>query len=294
MRGHVEAAAMKNSLNRMQARAGGVARQGRSGPAFTLIELLVVIAIIAILAALLLPALSSAQARGKRIQCASQMKQWALACAMYADDNNNCLPYFAAVSEPDYNTEFLFQYLAPYVGKQSQANLSDYYLADVMTTPLRRCPSGFLGEPPFSVALNAADSMAGEWNCWIGANFGPSPTPGTPLMAPFYYGSQAPALKVSRVLHPVNALTLMDTATFYLYSPYYQPFKLDLDHDGKLDSSGQDPGFAYNDGRPTAHSGGDNVTLLDGHVEWVAFRALWACDSSGNPLNPYWLEYRGE
>lgn len=285
---------MNHTLDRNRVRAGAATPKRRLGLAFTLIELLVVIAIIAILAALLLPVLTRAQGKAKRIQCASQMKQWAVAAIMYADENNNNLPYFAAVSEPDYNTEFLFQYLAPYVGKLTQANLQNYYTADIMTTPLRRCPAGGYGEPPFCVALNAADNMAGEWNCWIGASFGPSPVQGMPLMAPFYYGPEAPPLKVSRIKHAVNALIFMDTATFYLYSPLYQPFKLDMDHDGMLDSSGQDPGFAYNDGRPTAHSNGDNVTLLDGHVEWVPFKKLWQSDASGSPLNTYWTEYRGE
>jgi prepilin-type N-terminal cleavage/methylation domain-containing protein/prepilin-type processing-associated H-X9-DG protein len=67
--------------------------------AFTVVELLVVIAIVSMLVALLLPAVGAARDSARRIQCANNFRQVALATLQYETARDGALPIFVSETE---------------------------------------------------------------------------------------------------------------------------------------------------------------------------------------------------
>jgi prepilin-type N-terminal cleavage/methylation domain-containing protein/prepilin-type processing-associated H-X9-DG protein len=256
--------------------------------AFTLIELLVVIAIIAILASMLLPALSRAKARANTTSCATNMKNWALATHMYEGDFSDRFPLFGQNSA-DYSKPFWFEILAPYVAKTPKSGSAWFNTDPIFWDALRRCPGGNVGAAPFCGGFPGGTN----WTCYIGCNFGGFGTKTTTakysgISGPFYYGDTVGPMPAARIRRPAQALIFMDTLTHYVYSPLLHPFTRDADGDKLLDSSTVDAGIAYNDARPTVHSGGANITSADGHVERLSLRVLWQTSGATDMANPLW------
>jgi len=121
---------------------------------FTLIELLVVIAIIAVLAGILFPVFSRARESARSANCQSNLKQFGVACLMYAQDWDDYLP----ISSTDLK---LWDYqLAPYVHYDTvnYSTRKDYSLF--------HCPSGKQSSSSYGYR-----SRGYSYNEYIAANY---------------------------------------------------------------------------------------------------------------------------
>jgi len=123
-------------------------RNRKSG--FTLIELLVVIAIIAILAAILFPVFAQAREKARATGCLSNAKQLGLGIAMYVQDHDEMVP------RCQYNVD----------GMASLANRT--WIQDVQpyvnNWPIARCPSEYMD--PFGI-WNGAQANIKWWYNWM-------------------------------------------------------------------------------------------------------------------------------
>lgn len=263
---------------------------------FTLIELLVVIAIIALLMSILMPSLNRARQAAKGIACQGIMKQWTYATVMYSSSNDDAIPYFGDGRANDVNTKFWFEHLGPFLSTKSERTQDTKLSSSKMfENKFRRCPSGH---------KRRNSGTMGEYDCYIGANFGLGNNASLPLSAPFYYsymGGGSSPLKLMNIRQPSQVMGFLDVVHQMVYSPaetggstsYSYQFDTDTDGDGRVDSAGSVLAYGgvptpYNYARPKVHHGGCNVGLLDGHVEWVSYTKLWEVDDYDNVVHPFW------
>ncbi len=141
------------------------AARGNAGrpddPGFTLIELLAVVAVIGILIALLMPALSSARGASHTAACASNLRQIAIAHAVYADDHlGRLMPFGIAGTHAAQWTEVI----APYLQRGSLRG--DSFNTATGGGEVFRCPSDTLPFPTlYGAAIGA--SHVGESAGWL-------------------------------------------------------------------------------------------------------------------------------
>lgn len=240
----------------------------RRRTAFTLIELLVVIAIIAILAAILFPVFAQAREKARQTDCASNLKQIAMATLMYVQDYDQTWPMIA----PGNNHVGIAQELDTYLSQSSSLgtwpNFAPAYEGGVWQCPdYTFVPDDRTGTHYWAYGYNfeylttglpanptssQLENQAWEWSA-PGVVDSKIQAPSTTLMWSDCGDPDGPHEQ-----HAPDWVTMMSPAT-----------------EADYEASGWLPTWLAWNGFPEArHSGMANIAWCDGHVKAMQFSAF--------------------
>ncbi len=253
-------------------RAGFTAKRGGMG--FTLTELLVIVAIISILLSLLLPSLHRAKESGRSVICKNNLHQLMVGMVLYADDNNDYLPWPGGVDRnllPDwvYGGQITKAPLDPkewvlpgFALHAESGSVFSYVVGEhrvlpynEKTTnnyPVYRCPSSGL--------LGWARRVTYSMNAWL-----------DPINRP---DLKEEGVQRSAVVNPARKILVVDEAP-------------ETANDASFD-----PGSTAQVAQLNQHNSRANIGFLDTHLESIRYRKILEIQSGGSgtkmAFDPYY------
>ncbi len=223
---------------------------------FTLIELLVVVAIIGILASLILPALAGAKSRARTANCISNMRQFAIACQLYAQDNQDKL----LPNKDGMGASLGETWVEGWLGLPGPDCTNINYLKEsliytyVSNPKVWSCP---VNREPNVFGITQPRVRTVSLNCFIGA--------------PWRRDNVETYSRLSQISKPAQVITFVDE---WVETVNDGSFGQQLDFDPKTPG-----GWVLRDKPGRDHGKGGNFAFADGHAEthrWKDARTLSA------------------